>query len=38
MKKLFTQLTFGKMEKIDIRLLKEEIESAREQLEWSLRF
>jgi hypothetical protein len=38
MKKLFTQLTFGKSEKIDKNLLKAELESARTQLEWALRF
>jgi len=38
MKKLFTQLTFGKNDRIEKEVLKAELESAREQLEWSLRF
>lgn len=38
MKKLFTQLTFGKNEKIDRNILKAEVESAMEQIEWTMRF
>jgi hypothetical protein len=38
MKKLFTQLTFGKNDKIDKDLLRAELESAREQVEWTMRF
>jgi hypothetical protein len=37
MKKLFTQFVFGRNEKIDNEVLKSELESAREQMEWSLR-
>ena len=38
MKKLFTQFVFSRNEKIDNEVLKAELESAREQMEWSLRF
>jgi hypothetical protein len=37
MKKLFTQFVFSRNEKIDNEVLKSELESAREQMEWSLR-
>jgi hypothetical protein len=38
MKKLFTQILFDKEGKANKEVLKNEIESARSQLEWSLRF
>jgi len=38
MKKLFTQLVFSRREKVDKDILRAELESAREQMEWSLRF
>ncbi len=38
MKKLFTQFVFNREEKVDKEILRAELESAREQMEWSLRF
>ena len=38
MKKLFTQLVFSRNEKVDKDIILAELESAREQMEWSLRF
>jgi len=38
MKKLFTQFVFNRDEKVNKEFLKAELESAREQMEWSLRF
>lgn len=38
MKKLFTQILFDKEGKANREVLKNEIESARTQIEWALRF
>jgi len=38
MKKLFTQIIFDREGKADREVLRSEVESARTQLEWALRF
>lgn len=38
MKKLFTQFVFNRGEKVEKDVLRAELESARGQMEWAMRF